>query len=235
MDQIIPWSSDEGTWAGGTPYSVGDMVEITLAVNGYYARKYVCNTAHTSIQIPGWSPYTQYYVGNMVHNPYTGEIMSCQQDNFSTTDWNDDYYTQGWWSGTGQYEDFYYDSGNWNFTPWIGLNIYGSGNIYSRFFLTAPSAYEDSAQGYAAGVTIAGKTWRVANIKELLSLVDYGTSQPAVDALFAALHWQTDYYMSSNTFADSTQYIWVMDFNIGWAYYSGDPANPYPVLLVADD
>ena len=179
MDQVIPWTRDEGTWAGGTPYSVGDMVEITLAVNGYNARKYVCVSAHTSISIAGWSPYTQYYVGDMVHDPYTGEIMSCQYDHYSTTNWNDDYYNQGWWYPTGTYDAFYYDSGNWVINPWIGLNVY-SGQIYSRFFLTAPSAYEDSAQGYAAGVTIAGKTWRVPNIREMLSLVDYGTSQPAV-------------------------------------------------------
>lgn len=236
MDQVIPWSTDLGSWAGGNSYSVGDMVELANYDTGYNYRKFICVSAHTSIQIPGWSPYNQYYSGNMIHNPNSNEIMSCTTDHYSTTDFNDDWYNQGWWSSTGQYDDFYYDSGNWIMTPWVGINPYGSGYIYSRFYPTAPSQYEGSAMDYAFGVTIAGKTWRVPNIRELLSLVDYGTSQPAVDTLFAALHWQPgDYYMSSTTFADYTGYMWVMDFNIGWAYYSGDPSQPRPVLLVTND
>lgn len=57
--------------------------------------------------------------------------------------------------------------------------------------------------------------WRLPNIKELLSLVDYSKSNPAIDTAFF-LNMQNAPYWSSTTRKDSTSYKWQVFFNEGY-------------------
>jgi len=63
------------------------------------------------------------------------------------------------------------------------------------------------------GLTLAGHTdWRLPNLRELLSIVDYGRVDPAIDPVFAAL---TDWYWSSSTYVNVPGLAWCVYFSDG--------------------
>lgn len=61
--------------------------------------------------------------------------------------------------------------------------------------------------GYAAG------SWRMPNVLELASLVDFGGSSPAINALFA--NTKSLQYFSSTTHNGFTTYAWHVNFDYG--------------------
>ena len=61
--------------------------------------------------------------------------------------------------------------------------------------------------------------WRLPNIKQLQSIVDYGRVGPAINPIF--LNCQSDYYWSSTTYAGSTGSAWSGHFDGGYVYYYG--------------
>jgi hypothetical protein len=67
--------------------------------------------------------------------------------------------------------------------------------------------------------------WRLPNIKELMSIVDYGTYSPSIDTNFFTS--QSDVYWSSTTGAGSTIYAWVVNFGSGYAYSDGKSSTYY--------
>ena len=84
------------------------------------------------------------------------------------------------------------------------------------------SAKWTDAIDYCEGLTLnAQSDWRLPNKKELLTIVDYGTYNPAISSVFEKT--TSEFYWSSTTFAGNTNGAWVVYFN------SGD-TNGYPKL-----
>jgi len=83
------------------------------------------------------------------------------------------------------------------------------------------------------GLTYAGFTdWRLPNVRELMSIVDYGaaveprintTAFPATDL---GAHW------TSTTYVPSTSYAWIVEFSLGTANASNKINGFYLQLCV---
>jgi hypothetical protein len=75
--------------------------------------------------------------------------------------------------------------------------------------------------------TTGGHTdWRLPNIRELLSIVDYGRASPAINPLFPSqpgFYWSSTTYQSPGGQSDA----WVVSFNDGVAYYDGKTNSLY--------
>ncbi len=86
------------------------------------------------------------------------------------------------------------------------------------------------ASGYA-GLTDGSKAgdWRLPNVRELLSLVDYGSSFPALPAGHPFINVVSSSYWTSTTDAFYTAggYAWYVSFNHGWVEYNDDLAQYY--------
>jgi len=77
---------------------------------------------------------------------------------------------------------------------------------------------------WAEGLDFAGKTdWRIPNIKELVSIVDYGTFGPAIDGTFFP-NTKSNSYWSSSTDANYTDSAWRVGFSNGFvsSFYKAD-------------
>jgi len=62
--------------------------------------------------------------------------------------------------------------------------------------------------------------WRLPNIKELQSLIDYGEYDPALPSVHPFTYVQSFYYHSSTTWAYGTSYAWIVDLSSGAVYLS---------------
>mgnify|MGYP001766387780 CR=1 FL=1 len=63
--------------------------------------------------------------------------------------------------------------------------------------------------GYDAG-------WRIPNRRELLSIVHYGTSSPAIDRnYFPSTHYKYGYYWTIDTYAPDGNWGWIVNFQNG--------------------
>ena len=84
-----------------------------------------------------------------------------------------------------------------------------------------------SAITYCEGLTFAGQSdWRLPNIKELVSIVDYGRFSPAIDtAIFPTA--KSRRYWSSTTSASSTGYAWFVYFGNGYVGSSDKADTSY--------
>jgi hypothetical protein len=72
---------------------------------------------------------------------------------------------------------------------------------------------------YCEGLSFAGHDdWRLPNVRELQSIVDYGRWDPAIDPVFGAL---SSWYWSSSTSALYPDYAWGVDFGGGGVGGSG--------------
>lgn len=60
--------------------------------------------------------------------------------------------------------------------------------------------------------------WRLPNINELLSIVDYTENSPALDSTFK--FGLSDDYWTSTTYNDNTSGAWRVDFTKGLDYFS---------------
>jgi hypothetical protein len=79
----------------------------------------------------------------------------------------------------------------------------------------------ENAISYCESLSLAGQTdWRLPNIRELQTLLDYSHWSPAIDSsLFPGTN--SSIYWSSTTHAEVTEGVWGIDFNDGYlsAYY----------------
>jgi hypothetical protein len=76
------------------------------------------------------------------------------------------------------------------------------------------------------GLTYAGHSdWRLPNVKELQSIVDYGRVSPAIDTTYFTS--ESDLYWSSNTYASITSFAWGVNFSYGNAPLVGKPGPFY--------
>jgi hypothetical protein len=69
--------------------------------------------------------------------------------------------------------------------------------------------------------------WRLPNVRELQSLVDYGRSAPAFPAGHPFTGVQAWYYWSSTTYEDGTLNAWDVGFNDGGLYRNGKTSSYY--------
>jgi len=72
--------------------------------------------------------------------------------------------------------------------------------------------------------------WRLPSIKELISIVDYGRHDPAVDTTFFP-SIQSKRYWSGSSYAPHSVYAWRVSFVVGDVYF-GNKDNTYGVLPV---
>jgi hypothetical protein len=69
------------------------------------------------------------------------------------------------------------------------------------------------------------RDWRLANIRELKSIVDLTKSDPAIDAVFE--HTVSHFYWSSTTYASNSVNVWSVYFNYGYQYYIAKSNDDY--------
>lgn len=92
-----------------------------------------------------------------------------------------------------------------------------------------------SAISYCEGLTLGGRIdWRLPNINELKSIVDYAKpSTPTIDlnAFPNTQNGTNGTYWSSNTYAQTTNNVWVVFFSFGGTG-NGSKTNSYFVRCV---
>ncbi len=85
----------------------------------------------------------------------------------------------------------------------------------------------EEAIDWAEGLTFAGYSdWRLPNIRELHSLVDFGTYFPAINTTYFP-NTRAGYYWSGSTVAGSTGYAWVEGFRSGYIVNGGKTDGYY--------
>ena len=95
---------------------------------------------------------------------------------------------------------------------------------------SAPGTYTwQAALKYCENLELAGQTdWRLPNMRELQSIVDYGRFKPAIDPVFEA---SPNWYWSSSAFVGLSGYAGVVGFYNGGAD-DMDLGNEYFVRAV---
>lgn len=88
------------------------------------------------------------------------------------------------------------------------------------------------------GLTLAGKTWRLPNRNELLSLVDYTRTDVAIDIsvfdnVYYNFNWSSNlkYYWSSSTYNSVINYAWIVDFVTGGSFYDSNFSKGQVALI----
>ncbi|MBI4582658.1 MAG: DUF1566 domain-containing protein [Planctomycetes bacterium] len=86
-------------------------------------------------------------------------------------------------------------------------DVSGNGSIGMEDILD----WQDALK-YCENLDVAGYAdWRLPNVRELQSIVDYGRVDPAIDPVFGVL----DLYWSSSSSADITGHAWFIQFYDG--------------------
>jgi len=81
----------------------------------------------------------------------------------------------------------------------------------------APRTWEQALR-YCEGLSLDFETdWRLANITELQSIVNYNLQGPAIDRVFGSVGTT---YFSSTTNVDSASFAWYVNFSNGSVLYS---------------
>jgi uncharacterized protein DUF1566 len=97
-------------------------------------------------------------------------------------------------------------------------DVNGSGSIEADP-LTGDGLHWCEALAYCEDLSFAGHhDWRLPNVRELQSIIDYGRWDPAIDPVFASL---ADFYWSSSSGASKPTYAWFIAFGDGGVYGSG--------------
>jgi hypothetical protein len=106
---------------------------------------------------------------------------------------------------------------------WEQKTAGGSGGLHdSSNYYTWANAFDVFIAGVNAANFAGHNDWRLPNRFELESILDLGRVSPPINPIF--VNTQSDYYASSTTRADSTGYVWYVDFfrgNVNFDYKSG--------------
>ena len=83
---------------------------------------------------------------------------------------------------------------------------------------TAPGEYTwQEALEYCENLSLAGhRNWRLPNVRELESIVDYGRHFPSIDPIFGAV--LSDYWSSTNS--EEPLWAWLVNFIHGYVYWT---------------
>jgi hypothetical protein len=81
------------------------------------------------------------------------------------------------------------------------------------------------ALAYCENLSFAGHDdWRLPNVRELQSIVDYGRINPSIDPVFGAL---SSFYWSSTSFAAGPDFAWFVEFHDGSVGIDGKDFSIY--------
>ncbi len=96
---------------------------------------------------------------------------------------------------------------------------------------TAPGTFLwQAALGYCEGLSLGGHDdWRLPNLRELRTLVDYGGGEPAIDSVFQAV---ADNYWTSSTFNADPIHAFSVGFQIDEGNTHEAKIDPFPVRAV---
>ena len=96
---------------------------------------------------------------------------------------------------------------------------------------SAPGNYLwQSALQYCDRLEVAGHTdWRLPNLRELRTLVDYGGQVPAIDPVFQAI---AEVYWTSSTYNVDPTHAWTVGFQDGEGNAHEAKVDPFPVRAV---
>lgn len=90
----------------------------------------------------------------------------------------------------------------------------------------------EDAEVYCESLVLNGiKNWRLPTFTELLSIVDYTRSEPAINPVFT--HTAEGTYWTATVFSATRARAWTIDFRSGKTYYSYKTTN-HAVRCVAD-
>jgi hypothetical protein len=107
---------------------------------------------------------------------------------------------------------------------WLkNANAFGEKNWADA--LSAANGLHDGVAGLTDG-SVAGD-WRLPNLRELQSLIDYGRYGPALPAGHPFTSAQSSYYWSSSTYAGFTTYAWGVYFYDGGVHGNGESNGFY--------
>jgi hypothetical protein len=102
-------------------------------------------------------------------------------------------------------------------------NCFGTTNWSSA--LTAANQIASGSCGLTDGSAVGD--WRLPNVNEFLSLVDYGRYSPAVPSGHPFTGLQNNYYHSSTTLAAQITFAWLVSFDTGYTHQTGKTDNFY--------
>lgn len=87
------------------------------------------------------------------------------------------------------------------------------GSVTSAPYPAGDTMKWQDAMDYCKELEYAGRTdWRLPDLQELTTLVDYVRSYPAIDQLFQC---ESDYYWSASTYEEDGNEAWYIHFNFG--------------------
>jgi len=212
----------KGLWAANTSYSAGDIAD---KASDYSA--WICLVAHTIINPPSFLTATSYSTGDVVLDAAgDGTWYQCGANETSNAPTlgtiAEDVSNGGSWTQIATDVNSLFDFDRtahpsyWSQSIWAGDD--GSGNLVPAQMQWSPDENGTvSAVGSCRALTKSGKSdWYLPNITELLSIVDYSTYLPAINATFFPGTRTDNYYWTSTPDASfPSGDAWVVGFSAG--------------------